>query len=224
MQVSESSSVRVVVSRVSKRRLLAGMSVGQGVQEGGLARVGVAHDGHHRHLVFLPALALGGPHPADLPQLPLQLGDLAADEPPVGLQLGLAGAAGADGGLAAGRVLPHQMAPHAGEAGQQIFVLGQLHLEPPLAGGGPLGEDVQDEGRAIQHLDPQVLGEGPLLGGREVVVEDHQVGPRGLHKLFDLPHLALAQKGPGIGGSLVLQDSAHALSPRRLQQRLQLLQ
>ena len=43
------------------------------------------------------------------------------------------------------------------QAGEQILILGQLHLEPALPGAGPLGEDVQDQGGAVQHRHPQVL-------------------------------------------------------------------
>ena len=139
------------------------------------------------------------------------------DEPPVGLQLGLAGAPGADGPL-----LPLQVLPHTGQPGQQVLVLGQLHLEPALAGPGPLGEDVQNEGRAVQHLDTQHLAEHPLLGGAEVVVKDDQVGLGGRHQLPDLVHLALPQKGLGVGGGLVLQHRAHADAAGGLQKSLQL--
>ena len=40
--------------------------VGQGVEEGGLAGVGVAHNGHHGNLVLLPPVPLDGPDAADL--------------------------------------------------------------------------------------------------------------------------------------------------------------
>ena len=85
---------------------------GELIEQGGFTRVGVAYDGHHRHLVLLPTLALGGTDPAHVPQLLLQLGDLAADMPPVSLQLGLTGTAGTDGAL-----LALQVAPHADESG-----------------------------------------------------------------------------------------------------------
>ena len=191
---------------------------GELVEQGGLARVGIAHDGHHRHLVLDAPLPLGGPHPADLLQLGLQLGDLPADVPAVALQLGLAGAPGADGAL-----LALQVGPHAQQPGQQVFVLGQLHLEPALPRPGPLGEDVQDQGGPVQHRHLQLLAEHPLLGGGQGVVEDHYVGPLGLHQLFDLGHLALPDEGAGVGAVLGLEDLPHRLSPRRLQQGGQLL-
>ena len=147
-----------------------------------------------------------------------QLLDLAADVPPVGLQLGLAGAAGADGAL-----LALQVGPHAQQPGQQILVLGQLHLEPSLPGAGPLGEDVQDQGRPVQHLDAQFLRQHPLLGGGQGVIHHHHVGPHGPHQLLHLSRLALADEGAGIGGVLVLEHGAHAHAPCGLQQIGQLL-
>ena len=116
--------------------------VGQGVEEGGFARVGVAHDGHHRDLVLLPPVPLDRPDAPDLFQVFGELGNFPADVAAVGLQLGLTGAAGADGGLAPGGRLAHQMAPHARQPGQEVFVLGQLHLEPALLGPGPLGKNI----------------------------------------------------------------------------------
>ena len=78
--------------------------------------------------------------------------------PAVALQLGLAGATGADGALLTLQVLPHTKQPR-----QQIFVLGQFYLEAALLGSGPLGKDVENEGGSVQNRHSQVLREGPLL-------------------------------------------------------------
>ena len=96
---------------------------GEGVEEGGFSGVGVAYDSRHRYLVLHPPLALGAPDAPDVLQFLLQFVDLPVDMPPVRLQLGLAGALGADGAFAAGAGLPLQMGPHAGQAGQQVLVL-----------------------------------------------------------------------------------------------------
>ena len=144
--------------------------------------------------------------------------------PPVGLQLSLAGAPGADGGLAAGGGLAHQMPPHTGQSGQQIFILGQGHLKAALPGPGALGEDVQNQSRPVHDLDADVLGEHPDLGRGDLVVEHDQIRVHRLGQLPDLVHLALADKGPGVRLVLVLQHRAHALAPCRLQQGGQLLQ
>ena len=95
------------VQRIEQPVVGGDTRAGDGVEQRGLARVGVAHDGHHGDLVFHPALPLGAP---------------------VRLQLRLAGALGADRSLAAGARLPLQMGPHAHQPRQQVLVLCQLHL------------------------------------------------------------------------------------------------
>ena len=146
--MSEISSVRVVVSRVSKSRLLAGMSAaGQVVQEGGLACVGVTHDGHHRHLVLDAPIPLDSSDTTDILQILLQLLNLPADVPAVGLQLGLAGATGADGRFAAGGGLAHQVSPHTSQSGEQVFILRQRHLQAGLLSSVPAGRRCPKSGQ-----------------------------------------------------------------------------
>ena len=136
--------------------------------------------------------------------------------PPVRLQLGLAGAAGADGG--GGARLALQVGPHARESGQQIAVLGQLHLQLALPGMGPLGEDVQDEPRPVQDPDPQGLLQHPSLGGGEVIIEEGEVALLVLDELLQLLDLAAAQKTVGIRLVPALQEGAHGLGSGGLRQ------
>ena len=117
-----------------------------------------------------------------------------------------------------------QVLPHAGEPGEQVLVLGQRHLQASLAGPGPLGEDVQNQGGAVHDGDPQLLGEHPLLGGGQGVVKDDDVRPQALDQLLDLRRLALAHEGAGVGGGFVLQHRGQAGPARRVQQGGQLLQ
>ena len=191
---------------------------GDGIEQRGLAGVGVAHDGHHGDLVFHAALTLSTPDPAHLLQLRLELVDLAVDMAAVRLQLGLAGALGADGPLAAGTGLALQMGPHADQPGQQILILGQLHLQAALTGAGPLGEDVQDQAAAVQHLHAGHLRQHPQLGGRQVVVENHHGGVFLLDHAADLLHLALADKAVRVRLVPALQDGAHSLTPGGIHQ------
>ena len=144
------------------------------------------------------------------------------NETAVRLQLGLAGALGANGSLTAA-ALTLQMGPHSRQPGQQVLVLGQLHLEPSFLRLGPLGENVQDQAAAVQHLDAQHIRQHPLLGGRQVVVEDDHGGPHVLAAELDLRHLALSDKSPGVRRGPVLQHDAHRLSPGSLHQGGQLL-
>src|SRR5258706_355953 len=77
------------------------------------------------------------------------------DEPAVGLQLALAGSAGAD---PAAR--PRQVRPQPSEARQLVLELGQLDLEAALVGLGMEGKDVEDQPAAIDDLDIEEALEG----------------------------------------------------------------
>ena len=211
------------IQRIEQPVIGGDTRAGDSVEQRGLARVGVAHDGHHRDLIFHPPLPLGAAHPSHLLQLLLQLVDLPADVPPVRLQLRLTGALGADG-RAAGAALPLQMRPHADEPRQQILVLRQLHLQAALLRLGPLGEDVQNEAAAVQHLHAAKLRQYTYLGGRQVVVEDDHGGVAVVHHAPDLLHLALADKAVGVGLLPALKDRPHRLAAGRLHQRAQLRQ
>ena len=145
------------------------------------------------------------------------------DNAAVRLQLGLTGALGADGALAAGAALALQVGPHARQTGQQILVLGQLHLESALFRLGPLGKNVQNQAAAVQHLDAQQLRQHPLLGGGQVIVEDDHGGPHVLAVQLDLRHLALADEGAGVRRGPVLQHNTHGLASGGLHQGGELL-
>ena len=115
------------------------------------------------------------------------------------------------------------MGPHAYEPGQQVAVLGQLHLEAALLRLGPLGEDVQNQPAAVQHLDAQQVRQHPLLGGGEVVVKDDHGGLHIFAVELHLRHLALADEGPGVRRGAVLEHDAHGLPPGGLHQGGELL-
>ena len=124
------------------------VGAGEGAHEGALAGVGVADERHDRHSGARPPAAVEGALAADGLDLALEAGDAVADEASVGLELRLAGAAGADGAFE-----PLQVAPLAGESRQEVLVLRQLDLEAAFAGLGASGEDVEDEGGAVEDLD-----------------------------------------------------------------------
>ena len=83
---------------------------------------------------------------------------------------------------------------------------------------GAGGEDVEDQLAAIQHLHTLAarafevliddLLEAPDLPGREVVVEDDQVGGVLAASLGDLDRLSLAAIGAGIDAAALLEDAA----------------
>ena len=211
------------VQRIKQAVVGGDVRAGDGVEQRGFPGVGVAHDGHHGDLVLAAALALGGTHPAHLLQLPLQLVDLAADMTAVGLQLGFAGTLRADG-RAAGAALPLQMAPHADQAGQQVLILGQFHLQAALLRPRPLGEDIQDQAAAVNDLHTQQLRQHTDLGGRQLIVEDHHGGLFIFHHAPDLLHLPLADEAVGVRLLPGLQYHARRLAACGLHQFRQLHQ
>ena len=132
----------------------------QGVQEGGLAGVGVAHHGHRGDEPAVPCSRRRLPTLAHRLHPLLHLLDAQADDAAVRLQLLLPGAPRSDTTTRAGEVGPQTREPW-----QLVLQLGQLHLQPPLCRLSPLGEDVQDQAAAVQHLHVQQVLEGALLPG-----------------------------------------------------------
>jgi hypothetical protein len=112
-----------------------------------------------------------------------QVGDAAADIPPVDLQLGLAWApqahtADPPGSPGPAARLPRQVRPGTRQPRQSILVLRQLDLQGPLPAVRVLRKDVKDQRRSIEQS--QLVAEGALeftlMSRRELVVEDHDIG------------------------------------------------
>ncbi len=83
--------------------------------------------------------------------------------------------------------------------------LGQLHLQLAFARAGPLGEDVEDELRAVDDLHADHLLQFAELRRRELVVDDDHVDARfGAGERQGL-RFALADEGGRVGGGPFLQ-------------------
>ena len=94
----------------------------------------------------------------------------------VALQLGLAGASGADTAAQSGH-----LGTVTRETGRAVLELGQLDLELTLGGHGVEGEDIQDQHGAVDHAKlhftvaaADIILQIADLDGGEVAVEDHQ--------------------------------------------------
>src|SRR5659263_151936 len=120
--------------------------------------------------------------------------DTVAGNPLVNLELGLAWAPGADA-----TAQPREFDTLATHAGQVEFELRQLHLQLSFSGVGMLGEDVEDERGAIDDPHAELVLEVTLLGGRKLVLDNHQVGLQAGDFLLELNQLALAEVGMGYG-------------------------
>ena len=163
---------------------------------------------------------------ADLLQLPLEVLQAAADAPPLHLDLLLTRAA--PGSDAAD--LP-VVVVRADQPRQQVVELGRLDLQPALPSARVLGEDVEDQLRAVDHAQPQLALEVPLLAGAQVLVADQDVVADlvlGLPQLFDLaladeqgrldlgPALDVRGDDFGPGRPAQLRQLRHLLGQRRL--------
>ncbi len=151
----------------------------QRVEEGRLAGVRVAGQRHPRQRGALAP----GPHHAPVAlepgQPPAQGGDAVAGEPPIGLDLALARAPGADPAVHPARAEALEMGPQPAHASQVVLELGQLDLELALGRVGVVGEDVEDHRRAVDHRDPERRLEVALLARRQLVIAGDQVGVEG---------------------------------------------
>ena len=94
--------------------------------------------------------------------------------------------------------LPFQVAPAAHQLGLGVGKLREFHLQLPLKGAGPLGEDVDDQFRAAHHPAAERLLQVALLARREVVVDHQHVGALGLDELANLIDLAGTDQPTGV--------------------------
>src|SRR5690606_19116536 len=110
---------------------------------------------------------------------------------PVELDLRLTGAAAAHAlaarSLATG-LAGHRLTP-AAQPRQQVLELRELHLRLALARLRMLAEDVEDDGRAVDHLHLDDVFEGTPLARGELRVGDDGVGAEGRDDVGELLHL-----------------------------------
>ena len=145
--------------------------VGQLVEEGRLAGVGVADQGDGGQPAAPAGLALEPALVGEAAQVALQAVHAPHQPAAVDLELRLAGSPGADPTGLLG-----QLATPAPQPGQPVAELGQLDLGLAFLGPGVLGEDVEDHGGAVDGGAAEDLFQVAGLGRGELVVEDDGVG------------------------------------------------
>ena len=123
----------------------------------------------------------------------LQLRHAVADQPAVGLDLGLAGAAEE----AEAAALALEVGPGAHQPARLIVEMGELDLQPPLRGRRPLAENLEDQPGAVDHLGLGRRLQILLLDRRDRGVDDDQLGLGLAHRVGDLLDLAGAEQGRG---------------------------
>ena len=182
---------------------------GQRVEQARFPGVGVADDRNRRHVAVQAPTALGVADLFHLLDLTTQLRHPLADPAAVGLDLGLAGSAGAHSPAAATgttALTRHRLAP-AAQPWQHVLHLSQFHLSLALATGGVLGEDVQDQCGAVDNLDPHNLLQGIQLRRTEFAITDHGVGSGRSHDLAQFDGLAGSDVSGRVGFVATLDDA-----------------
>ena len=174
------------VERVEEPVAHAHLGAGQRVEQRRLAGVGVAGQRHRGQARALALAAHRVARAARVDEPALERGDAVARQAAVGLDLGLARSAGADAAVHAPGAEALEMGPEPAHAGEVVLELGQLDLELALGRVGVVGEDVEDDRRAVDHRHVERLLEVALLARLELVVAGHEVGPRVGDRLLEL--------------------------------------
>src|SRR5690606_4056514 len=174
-----------------REQLIGGVHrrLGQPVEQGGFAGVGIADQGDHGD--FRPSPCTPGliTLAADLLQTLGDLLDAHPQQTAAGFQLGFPRTTQADTTL-----LPSKVGPAADQTGTQMIELGQLDLQLALVGTGALGEDIQNQTGTVDHPALQFALQVTLLAGGQHVVEDDQVALPRLDQSTQLIHLAAADQ------------------------------
>ena len=187
------------IQRVEEAVPHAHLGAGERVQQGGLAGVGVAGQGHGGQ----PGTLALGAHDAagalGVLEPPAQGRDAVTRKPAISLDLGLARAPGADAAVHAPGAQALEVRPQPAHAREVVLQLRELDLEVALRGLGVVGEDVEDHRGAVDHGRAERLLEVALLARQQLVVARHQVGVRFRDRSLELHQLALAEVAVGVG-------------------------
>jgi hypothetical protein len=141
------------------------LRAGERVEQRRLARVGVTGERDRRQVRAFALGALDRAGRAHAVELAPQRRDAVTGEPAVGLDLRLAGSAGADAADAAARAETLEMRPEAAHARHVVLELGELDLQLALGRPRVHGEDVEDHRGAVEHRDGELLLQIALLAG-----------------------------------------------------------
>jgi hypothetical protein len=138
--------------------------------------------------------------------------DLPGDASTVDLELRLTRAApGADPARLLG-----EAAAFAAQSGQAVTEHGELDLGDALLAVGVLGEDVEDDRRAVDGRATEESLQVRLLGRRQFVVEHDGVAVERLGELGQFVDLAPTHVGGRVGGLAALDRSADDVGPGRV--------
>jgi hypothetical protein len=140
------------------------------VEQGRLARVGVAHEAHDRIGNPTARTPVQAARTLDVLDLDLQPFDLVGDDPLVRFQLGLAGSRQE----AAAAPLAFEMRPRPHEPTALIGQAGEFDLQATLCRPSASPEDLEDKTGAVDDLAGPGLLEVALLDRAQRAIDDRQ--------------------------------------------------
>jgi hypothetical protein len=152
-------------------------------------------------------------------ELLLQARHARGDASAIDFELRLTGSTRADA-----RALLAELVAAAAQARQAVAQLRELHLHHALLALRVLGEDVEDQRGAVDHVDLEQLLEVALLRGAELVVEHDEIDVEGVADHLQLLRLAGADVGGGIGPVATLQHQLDGIGTRGVGERGELLE
>src|SRR5437588_9186819 len=171
------------------------LTVGQGVQERRLPRIGVANDRNYRHLSTQPPCTLLFTIFPQHFDLPFQITDTLTHPPPINFKLRLPGASSPNAPSQTGEGIAA-----TGETWKAIAELRKFHLDFSGAALGTPAENIQDQLRAVDDLQLRQIGNCRRLGRREVLIKDEVVHAVLQRFNDDLLQLAAPQQIFGMDG------------------------
>ncbi len=189
----------------------------QRIHEGGLAHVGIAHEGGPNQRAAVAPLR--GHLAVDFNQFFSEQRNFLLDDSTVRFNLRFTGSAHADAAFLALKVRPH-----AGQSGQQVFVLGQFHLGARVGGLSTRSKNVENQVGSVHDFDLEQALNILELGGRQFVVKNGQIHPVVVDVFFDFLHFTAAQKGARIGSIQFLGKNLQGFRAGRVGQKAQFLQ
>ena len=198
--------------------LHAHLGLGERSQERALAGVCVAYDRENGESAPLAPLAPRLTLPAQLLELALEPRHPVAGAPAVDLELLLARSAPTD----AARQARERAVGALRQARQPVAQLGELHLQLAVPGPRLLREDVEDQLGAIDHAQVEPIAEVASLGGRQVLIEDHEVHvvlEGSYHQVLEPPR---SEQELRVDAVAVLGHHLHHLDARRARELLEL--
>src|SRR4029453_7602318 len=107
-----------------------------------------------------------------------------------------------------------QVLPQSAHPREVVLELRELDLELALGADRVLGEDVEDQLRAVDDARLEDVLGAALLDGRQLVVDDQGLGRRVLEGVLELRQLALADVRARVGPLAMLHELADRLHAR----------